>query len=105
MSDILNDGDHAAEIAAYPERDVYLDMPVGPYTQMRRGVLHGPTPGLKLIHFGGNLYNLFDLTADPGEATDIASDKTRFDPVFAAFQAIRGSLHEVDATPDPNAVP
>lgn len=105
LGDILNDGDHGADLASYPERDVYLDMPVGPYTQMRRGVLHGSTPGLKLIHFGGNLYNLFDLSADPGEATDIATDKTRFDPVFAAFQTIRGGLHEVDATPDPAATP
>ncbi len=105
MSDILNDGDHAADLSAYPERDVYLDMPVGPYTQMRRGVIHGSTPGLKLIHFGGNLYNLFDLSADPGEATDIAGDKTRFDPVFSAFQSIRSSLREIDVTPDPNALP
>jgi arylsulfatase A-like enzyme len=105
LGDILNDGDHAGDLASYPERDVYLDMPVGPYTQMRRGVIHGATPGLKLIHFGGNLYNLFDLETDPAEATDIASDKTRFDPVFAAFQTIRGGLHEVDATPDPTATP
>jgi hypothetical protein len=75
------------------------------YMQMRRGVIHGPTPGLKLIHFGGNLYNLFDLAADPAEAIDIAGDKDRFDPVFAAFQTIRGGLHEVDVTPDPNALP
>ena len=80
IGDLLSDepidaGADADGGAAYPERDVYLDMPVGPYTQMRRGVIHGPTPGLKLIHFGGNLYNLFDLAADPAEATDIAGDK------------------------------
>lgn len=109
ISDLLDDGAQPAADAGtgsrYPERDVYLDMPVGPYTQMRRGVIHGPTPGLKLIHFGGNLYNLFDLQSDPAEATDIAGDKERFDPVFSAFQSIRGSIKEVDVAPDPNALP
>ncbi|MEO8874812.1 MAG: sulfatase-like hydrolase/transferase [Polyangiaceae bacterium] len=92
-------------VSRFPERDVYLDMPVGPYTQMRRGVIHGPTPGMKLIHFGGNQYNLFNLASDPAEATDLAADKTQLDPVFSAFQTIRGSLHEVDATADPGPIP
>src|SRR5262249_9094082 len=32
------------------EKDVFVDMPVGPYTQMRRALISGPTPGLKITH-------------------------------------------------------
>ena len=106
IGDILDDAPEPDGGApAYPERDVYIDMPVGPYTGMRRAIIHGPTPGMKLIHFGGNSYSLFDLAADPGETTDLARDKDRFKPVFAAFQAKRGSLHEVEPTEDKDSPP
>ena len=106
IGDILDDAPEADGGAPeYPERDVYIDMPVGPYTGMRRAIIHGPTPGMKLIHFGGNNYSLFDLAADPGETTDLAGDKDRFAPVFAAFQAMRGSLHEVEPTEDKDSPP
>lgn len=104
IADVLDDAPlEDGGVPERAERDVYLDMPVGPYTQMRRGIIHGPTPGMKLIHFGGNNYSLFDLAADPGETTDLASDKARFTPVFEAFQAKRGSLHELEPTTDPTA--
>src|SRR6185437_674218 len=81
LSDVLGAKD--AELA---ERDIYFDMPVSPYSGMRRGLIHGKTPGMKLIHLGGNNYNLFDLAADPGEREDLAGDRAKFDPVYAAFQ-------------------
>ncbi|MGH7282256.1 MAG: sulfatase-like hydrolase/transferase [Polyangiaceae bacterium] len=106
IGDILEDAPEADGGAPeYPERDVYIDMPVGPYTGMRRAIIHGPTPGMKLIHFGGNNYSLFDLATDPGETTDLAGDKDRFKPVFAALQAKRGSLHEIEPVEDKDSPP
>lgn len=89
--------------ADYPERDVYIDMPLGPYTGMRRAIIHGATPGMKLIHFGGNVYNLYDLGQDPAEANDLAKDREQFQPIFSAFQAQRSRLKELEPTTDPTS--
>ncbi len=85
---------------AYEERDVYMDMPDGPYTHMRRGLIHGKTPGMKLIHFGGRQYQLYDLARDPGETDDLSSDADRVRPMLEAFQAKRATLREIDVKPD-----
>jgi arylsulfatase A-like enzyme len=82
------------------ERDVYIDMPPGPYNGPRRAVITGPTPGMKLIHQGGRSYLLFDLAEDPGEKRDLAWDKEKLDPVLAKFQAARARLKEVEVKPD-----
>jgi arylsulfatase A-like enzyme len=95
----------AKDGATFEEKDVYLDMPVGPYTQMRRGIITGPTPGMKLIHFGGSSYNLFDLSKDPGEKDDLSSDRSKLAPVLEAFQATRARLHEIEVKPDPVSGP
>ena len=55
----------------YEERDVYIDMPVGPYTGMRHALITGETPGMKFYNLGPNAFALFDLADDPGEANDI----------------------------------
>jgi arylsulfatase A-like enzyme len=91
----------AKDAAKLEERDVYLDMPVGPYTQMRRGIITGPTPGMKLIHFGGSSYNLFDLASDPGEKEDLSRDRSKLAPVLEAFQRTRARLKEIEVKPDP----
>ncbi len=77
------------------ERDVYLDMPPGPYTQMRRVLIHGKTPGKKLIHVGGRQYLLFDLEKDPAELKDLARDKSELEPMVEAFNQKRAGLHEI----------
>ncbi len=82
------------------ERDVYLDMPDGPYTHMRRGLLHGPTPGTKLIHLGGRQYQLYDLATDPDEKDDQASDAAKLRPMVEAMQQKRATLHEVTVKVD-----
>jgi arylsulfatase A-like enzyme len=84
----------------YEERDVYMDMPDGPYTHLRRGLLHGPTPGLKLIHFGGKQYQLYDLARDPGESQDLSGDPAQLAPMIDLMQAKRASLREVYVKPD-----
>ena len=85
---------------AFAERDVYVDMPPGPNNGMRHALFHGPAPGLKLIHIQGNQYQLFDLAKDPGEADDIASDKSRLGPMVEAFQVKKASLKEIWVKPD-----
>ncbi|MBV9948197.1 MAG: sulfatase-like hydrolase/transferase, partial [Myxococcales bacterium] len=86
--------------APFAERDVYFDMPDGPYTHMRRGIIHGPTPGLKLIHFGGQQYQLYDLATDPDEREDLAGDAAKLGPMIQALQAQRATLHEIYVKPD-----
>jgi choline-sulfatase len=84
----------------FAERDVYLDMPDGPFTRMRRGIIHGPTPGMKLIHFGGRQYQLYDLETDPGEQEDLASDEAKLRPAIQALQRKRAGLREIYVKPD-----
>jgi arylsulfatase A-like enzyme len=86
--------------AVYEERDVYLDMPDGPYTHMRRGIIHGTTPGMKLVHLGGQQYQLYDLANDPGETEDLAGDPARLAPMIEALQAKRATLKENYVKPD-----
>jgi choline-sulfatase len=83
-----------------PERDVYLDMPDGPYTHMRRGIIHGATPGMKLVHFGGRQYQLYDLGADPDEQEDLAGDAAKLLPMIQVLQEKRATLHEIYVKPD-----
>ncbi len=90
----------SAPEARYEERDVYMDMPDGPYTHMRRGLIHGPTPGMKLIHFGGRQYQLYDLARDPGETDDLSGDPELMRPMLEAFAQKRAALHEIDVKPD-----
>jgi arylsulfatase A-like enzyme len=88
------------EGAEHEERDVFVDMPAGPYNGIRRAVITGPTPGMKLINQGGNAYQLFDLANDPKEARDLSSDKEKLAPVLERMQAARARLKEVDVKPD-----
>jgi arylsulfatase A-like enzyme len=89
----------------YEERDVYLDMPDGPYTHMRRGIIHGATPGMKLVSLGGKQYQLYDLASDPDEREDLAGDPARLQPMIEAFQAKRATLKEIYVKPDAPASP
>lgn len=82
------------------ERDVYLDMPDGPFTHMRRAIIHGKTPGMKLIHFGGRQYQLYDLASDPGEEEDLAGDAEKLSPMIRALQTKRATLREIYVKPD-----
>jgi len=83
----------------YPERDVYIDMPIGPFTQMRHALIHGETPGLKLIHLDSGAFQLFDLARDPGEKEDLSGDKEKLGEMVTLFQEKRGSLKEIDVKP------
>ncbi len=100
IDDVMAGADDAA-VHVYPERDVYIDMPIGPYTQMRHALIHGATPGMKLIHFDSGAYQLFDLATDPDEKDDLASDKEKLAPMVTLFQQKRAGLKEIDVKPLP----
>jgi arylsulfatase A-like enzyme len=86
--------------AGFEERDVYIDMPDGPFTHMRRALIHGTTPGMKLIHLGGRQYQLYDLSRDPDEKEDLSADSKLLEPMVQAFQSKRSSLKEIYVEPD-----
>jgi choline-sulfatase len=88
--EILSPGDGSTD-----ERDVYLDMPFGPRVSQHRAIVHGPTPGLKLMHEGGPLYLLFDLSSDPGELNDLSRSHALMTDMLQAYQDKLASLREV----------
>lgn len=92
---------HLPEGQEHEERDVFVDMPAGPYNGMRRALITGPTPGMKLIHQGGSNYMLFDLKEDPAEKRDLSSDKEKLKPVLERMGVMRAKLQEVEVRPDP----
>jgi choline-sulfatase len=80
-------------------RDVYVDMPQGPFNGPRRALITGAAPGMKLIHSGGAQYQLFDLAEDPNERKDLSSDKEKLQPVLTRMQQMRARLKEVEQRP------
>jgi len=85
--------------AEHEERDVYVDMPAGPYNGVRRAVIFGPSPGMKLIHSGGFNYQLFDLANDPEEKKDLARDKEMLQAAIARMNGVRARLKEIEVKP------
>jgi arylsulfatase A-like enzyme len=87
---------------AIDERDVYLDMPAGPEVSQHRAIIHGPTPGMKLMSEGGPVYLLYDLSHDEAEADELSRrDRGSFTRMFAAFQDKLASLREIHVDPAP----
>jgi arylsulfatase A-like enzyme len=95
LSDLL-----AGPDARFEERDVYIDMPVGPYTGTRRALITGPSPGLKLYNMGPNQFALFDVGVDPGETSDIVlADTDRFHALVERLTEKRAGLKEINVPP------
>ncbi|MGH7438084.1 MAG: sulfatase [Polyangiaceae bacterium] len=99
VTDFVSTGP-AKRTSTYEERDVYIDMPDGPFTHLRRALIHGPTPGMKLVHLGGRQYQLYDLATDGDEREDLAGDPSRLEPMIEALAAKRANLHEIYVKPD-----
>jgi arylsulfatase A-like enzyme len=94
----------AAEILApdtvpVAERDILMDMPWGPRVSQHRALIHGVTPGTKLMHEGGNLYLVFDLQDDAAELNDLSRSKDVLTEIFGAYQEKLASLREVRVDP------
>lgn len=77
------------------ERDVFVDMPAGPYNDARRALIHGDT---KLVVSGESRFDLFDLAADPGEEKNLADDAARLREMKDRYAALKTRLHEVKVT-------
>jgi arylsulfatase A-like enzyme len=91
VPDLFGDG-------PYEERDILLDMPVGPYTLGRRALIHG---GKKIVHLGASSYQLYDLERDPDETDDLAGDANALDPMKEALERKRAELKEIEVPPLP----
>lgn len=78
-----------------PARPIYLELPEGPYNSLRRGVIDG---GWKLLERGVGRFELYHLTDDPGERTNLAAthpaDLAR---MRAVYEGVRAGLHTVPA--------
>ncbi|MGA7118859.1 MAG: sulfatase-like hydrolase/transferase [Polyangiaceae bacterium] len=84
----------APDEAALEERDVLIDMPVGPRVSQHRAFIHGPTPGKKLLHEGGSQYLVFDLEKDPGELNDISRSSGELSELLDGYQQKLATLRE-----------
>ncbi len=75
-------------------RDVFIDMPAGPYNDARRALIHGDQ---KLIVSNNARFELYDLAADPGEKKNLM--KSDAGPAMRAlYDTWRAQLREVTVT-------
>jgi choline-sulfatase len=89
------DADADSELA---ERDVYLDMPGGPFNEARRALITGPTPGVKAIDFGLDRYEVFDLATDVFEPKPVIDPSVRREAI-GKLTRMRRALVELPAAP------
>jgi len=86
-------GDLRGEAAA--ARPIYLELPEGPYNSLRRGVIED---GWKLLERGVGRFELYHLTEDPGERTNLAATRPAdLARMRAVYEGVRGGLHPVAA--------
>ncbi len=79
-----------------PTRDVFIDMPAGPYNDARRALIHDDS---KLLVSGEARFDLFDLANDPGEEKNLAeTDGARLKDMKDRYAAQKTRLHEVKVT-------
>lgn len=82
---------------ATPEvRDILVDMPAGPYNDMRRALITGD---LKLISSNDARFELYDLAADPEESKNLfkkGDERTR--SIEERYAAVKAGLREIRVT-------
>lgn len=84
------------EGASHEVRDVFVDMPAGPYNDARRALIH---EDLKLIVSNEARFDLYDLAADPGELQNLAkSDASRLTQMKDRYAAMKAWLREIKVT-------
>jgi arylsulfatase A-like enzyme len=77
---------------ALAEHDVFIDMPEGPFNEMRRAYITGPTPGTKLIDVAGRRFEVYDLARDPEESQNLGSDRERLQLLVDKLRKLRSGL-------------
>ena len=86
----------AAPQAEHAARDIFIDMPPGPNNDEHRAFIRGD---FKLMVAGGARWQLYNLTSDPGEHSDLSGDKALLSQKRADYQAFRATLREVVVRP------
>lgn len=77
-------------------RDIFIDMPAGPYNDSRRALIHGDD---KLIVTGESRFELYDLAQDPGETTGLAKrEEARLAAMKERYAALKAWLREIKVT-------
>jgi choline-sulfatase len=94
LPDVIENGTPAT-------RSTYIDMPLGPFNGLRRALIRGEGAGMKLLHFGANQYQLYDLDADPNEGNDLTKSKEALAPMVDAYNQKRATTHEIEVKPVP----
>jgi arylsulfatase A-like enzyme len=84
--------DVASPASTPVERDIYIDMPEGPYNEMRRALITGPSPGMKIVDIANRRFELYDLASDPTESKNLSSDSVRLSPYVERMQKFRSTL-------------
>jgi arylsulfatase A-like enzyme len=77
------------------ERDIFVDMPAGPYNDARRAFFHGD---LKLISSNDARFELYDLSRDPEEQKDLWSSVETRAAMADRYAAFRATLREIRVT-------
>lgn len=78
-------------------RDVFIDMPAGPYNDARRALIH---EDLKLISSGGTRVELYDLAKDAEERRDLGGDPEQVKQIQPYYEAVKAKLREIKVTGD-----
>lgn len=88
--------DFVSASGAAPEpRDVFIDMPAGPYNDAKRALIHGD---LKLITSGGAHVEIYDLAKDGGERRSLGSDPDQVKQIQPYYDAMKARLREIRVT-------
>jgi arylsulfatase A-like enzyme len=80
------------------DRDTYIDMPDGPYNDLRRAVITGPNAGVKMIEYQGGKQEVYDLNADPKEAKNLLGDPVQSKVAKDAMARVRATIKELPPT-------
>lgn len=78
-----------------PQRDIFIDMPGGPYNDPRRALIHGD---LKMIVSNDSRFELYDLAADEAEKKNLWDDAALRKPLEERYAALRAALKEIRVT-------
>lgn len=78
-----------------PQRDIFIDMPGGPYNDPRRALIHGD---LKMIVSNDSRFELYDLAVDADEKKNQWDDAAQRKPLEERYAAIRAGLKEIRVT-------
>ncbi|MEZ4297089.1 MAG: sulfatase-like hydrolase/transferase [Polyangiaceae bacterium] len=78
-----------------PQRDIFMDMPGGPYNDPRRALIHDD---LKMIVSNDSRFELYNLADDEAEKKNLWDDAALRKPVEDRYAAIRASLKEIRVT-------